>query len=148
MPSIALASWVIVHPLSCVRLFLTLWTATFPILPYLLEFAQTHVHWVDDAVQPSHPLSPPFSALNLLQNQGLSNESALHIRWPKYWSFSFSVSPSNEYSGLISFRIDWLTGLISLLSKRLTRVFISTTVWKHHFFITQPSLWSSSHIST
>ena len=57
-----------------------------------------------------------------------SNESVLHIRWPKYWSFSFSISPSNEYSGLISFRIDWL---IFLQSKRLSRVLSNTTVQKH-----------------
>ena len=64
---------------------------------------------VGDAIQPSHPLSSPSPpALNLSQNQGLSNESALHIRWPKYWSFSFNISPSNEQSGLISFRMDWL----------------------------------------
>ena len=68
-------------------------------------------------------------------------ESALRIRWPKYWSFSFSISPSNEYSGLISFR---MTGLISLLPKELSRVF-SSTIQKHHFFGAQPSLWSSSH---
>jgi len=75
-----------------------------------------------------------------------SNESVLHIRWPKYWSFSFSISPSNEYAGLISFRIDWsdLTGLISLLSKGLSRVFSNTIVQKHQFFGTQLSLWSNS----
>ena len=67
----------------------------------------------------------------------------LHIRWPKYWSFSFSISPSNEYSGLISFR---LTGLISLLSKGLSRVFSNITVWRHQFFGIQPSLWTNSHI--
>ena len=69
----------------------------------LLELAQTHVHWVGDAIQPSHPLSsssPP--AFNLSQHQGLC------IRWPKYWSFSFSIGPSNEYSEMISFRMDWL----------------------------------------
>ena len=66
-----------------------------------------------------------------------SNESALHIRWPKYWSFNFSVSPSNGYSGLISLG---LTGLISLLSKGLSRVFYNTTVQKHQFFSTQLSL--------
>ena len=76
-----------------------------PVLHYLLEFAQTHVHWVSDAIQASHPLlllSPP--ALNLSQHQGLFQGVS---SWPKYWSFSFSISPSNEYSGLISFRIDW-----------------------------------------
>ena len=74
-----------------------------------------------------------------------SNELALRIRWPKYWSFSFSSSPSNEYSGLISFRIDWL---ISLQSMGLSRVFSNTTVQKHQFFATQLSLWSNSHIRT
>ena len=75
----------------------------------LLELTQTHVRRVSDAIQPSHPLSSPSPpAFNLSQHQGLSNESVLHIRWPKYWRFSFSISPSNEYSGLISFRVDWL----------------------------------------
>ena len=80
----------------------------FPVLYHLPEFAQIHVHWVSDAIQPSHPLSSPsrpafiFSSIRVFPN-----ESTLHIRWPKYWSFSFSISPSNEYSGLISFRIDW-----------------------------------------
>ena len=68
-------------------------------------------------------------------------ESVLHIRWPKYWSFSLSISPSNEYSGLISFRI-------SLQSKGLSRVFSNTTVQKHQFFGAQLSLWSNSHIHT
>ena len=70
-----------------------------------------------------------------------SNELVIHIRWPKYWSFSFSISPSNEYSGLISFRI-------SLQSKGLSRVFCNTTVQKHQFFCAQLSLWSNSHIHT
>ena len=70
---------------------------------------QTHVHRVSDTIQPSHPLSSPFPpALNLSQHQGLSNESALHIRWPKYWSFSFSIIPSKEIPGLSSFRMDCL----------------------------------------
>ena len=73
------------------------------------------------------------------------NESLLLIRWPKYWSFSFSISPSKEYSGLISIR--W-TGWISLQSKELSRVFSNTTVQKHQFLGAQPSLWSSSHICT
>ena len=116
----------------------------FPVLHYLPEFIQTHMLWVDDAIQPSHPLSFPSSpALNLSQHQGFSNESALHIRWPRYRSFS--ISPSNEYSELISLG---LTGLISLLSKGLSRVFSSTTVQQHQFLGAQPSLWSSSHIRT
>ena len=76
--------------------------------PYLPGFAQTHAHWIGDAIQPSHPLSSPSLAFNLSQYQALSNELALHVSWPKYWKFSFSISPSSEYSGLVSFRIDWL----------------------------------------
>ena len=78
-----------------------------PVLHYLPEFVQIHVHWVGNAIQPSHPVSPFPPALKLSQHQGLPNESALLIRWPKYWSFSFSNSPSKEYLGLISFRIVW-----------------------------------------
>ena len=81
-------------------------------LHHLLEFAQTHVHLVDNSIQPSHallPSSPP--ALNLSQHQVFSNEFALHIRWPKFWNFSFSTSPSNEYSELMPFRIDWFDRL-------------------------------------
>ena len=72
-----------------------------------------------------------------------SNESALHIRRPNYWSFSFSISLSNEYSELISFRMDWLD---SLQSKEPSRIFSNTTIQKHQFFHTQLSLWSNSHI--
>ena len=80
----------------------------FPVHHQLLEFAQTHVHRISDAITPSHPLSSPSSpAFNLSRIRDFSNETILHIRWPKYWSFSFSISPSNEYSGLISIRIDW-----------------------------------------
>ena len=80
----------------------------FLVLHCLPEFAQTHVHWADDAIQPPHPLSPPSPlALSLSQHQGFSNESALCIRWPKSWSFHFSINPSNKHSGLVSFRIDW-----------------------------------------
>ena len=83
-------------------------TPGFPVFHHLPEVANMHVHWVSDAIQPPHPLlSPSLSAFNLSQIRIFSNELALHIRWPKYWSFSFSISPSNEYSGLISFRIDW-----------------------------------------
>ena len=79
----------------------------FPVLHDLLELAQIHVHWVADAIQPSHPVSPFSSCLQSLPASVFSNELALHNRWPKYWSFSFNISPSNEYSGLISFRINW-----------------------------------------
>ena len=74
----------------------------------LPELAQTDVHWVGNAIQPSHPLLPPSSLPSVFPSiRVFSSESALHVKWPKYWSFSFSISPSNEYSGLISFRIDW-----------------------------------------
>ena len=80
----------------------------FSVLHYLPELAQTHVHWVSDAIEPSHPLLPPSPLPSIFPSiRVFSIESALHIRWPKYWSFSFSMSPSNEYSGLISFKIDW-----------------------------------------
>ena len=84
-------------------------TPCFPVHHQLPEPAQTHVHCVSDAIQPSHPLlSPSASAFNLSQHEGLFSESVLHIRWPKDWSVSFSISPSNEHSGLISFRMDCL----------------------------------------
>ena len=118
-------------------------TPVFPFLHHLLEFAQVHVYCIGDAVQPSHPLMPPSpSALNLSQHQDFSNEWSVHIRWPKYWCFSFSISPSSEYSGLSPLR---LTGLISLLSKGLSGVFSSTTVRRHQFFGALPSLQSSCH---
>ena len=80
----------------------------FPVHHHLPELAQTHVHRVSDAIQPSHPLlSPSPPAFNLPSIRVVSNELTLCIRWPKYWSFSFSISPSNKYSGLIYFRIDW-----------------------------------------
>ena len=97
----------------------------------LPELAQTHVHQVSDAIQSSHPLSslllPPsvFPSIRVF-----SNEPVLRIRWPKYWSFSFSISPSNEYSGLISLRIDQLDLLA--VQGTLRRVFSNTTIQKHH----------------
>ena len=103
---------------------------------------------INSVMPPSHlilchpllllPLVPPSIRV-------FSNESVLCIRWPKYWHFSFSISPSNEYSGLISVR---LTGLISLQSKGISRVFSSTTVQKHQFISAQPSLRSKFHIHT
>ena len=83
-------------------------TPGFPVLLYLLELTQTHVHRVGDAIRPSHPLSSPSPpAFNCSQHQGLFHESVICIQWPKYWCLSLSISPSNEYSGLISFRIHW-----------------------------------------
>ena len=79
-----------------------------PVYYQLLEFTETHVHWISDAIQPSYPLLLLLLPLIFPSIKVFSNESVLCIRWPKYWSFSFSISPSKEYSGLISFRIDWL----------------------------------------
>ena len=84
-------------------------TPGFPVHHQLPELAQTHVHRIGDVIQPSHPLSSPSPpAFNPSQHRVFSNESILSTRWPKFWSFSFSISPFNEYSGLISFRMDWL----------------------------------------
>ena len=83
-------------------------TPGLPVHHQLPELAQTHVHPVHNVIQPSYPLlSPSPPALNLSQHQGLFHESVFFIRWPNYWRFIFSISPSSEYSGLISFRIDW-----------------------------------------
>ena len=123
--------------------------AGFPVLHNLLEFAQTHVHWIGDAIQPSHPLSSPSPpAFNLSEHQGLFQRG----------------SSSNEASGGQSIGVsasalvlpmniqDWfplgLTGWVSLQSKGSSRVFSSTTFQKHQFLGTQPSLWSNSHIHT
>ena len=125
---------------AVIKLYLTLcdpmnWrTPGFPVLHYLPEFAQVYVHWFSDDIHPSHPLLPSSpSTFNLFQHQGLFQWVT---RWPKYWSFSCSLSPSNEYSGLIS-----------LLSKGLSRVFSSTTIQKDQF-CAQPSLWSNCYIHT
>ena len=127
----------IVQSLSYVQLFVS--TAGFPVLHHLLELDQTHFHWISESIQPSHPLfvlSPFPPAFNLSQHQGLFLESQpFVIRWPKYRSFSFSISPANEYSGLISFRIDCLISLQSI-----STVFSNTTGQKQQFFDPQPSL--------
>ena len=84
-------------------------TPGLPVHHQLPGFTQTHVHQVGDAIQPSHLLPPLFLLPSIFPSvRVFSNESALYIRWPKYWSFSFSISPSNEHSGLISFMIHWL----------------------------------------
>ena len=103
-----------------------------PVHHQLLEFTQTHVYRVSDAIQPSHPvLSPSLPSHNPSQHQSLFHESTLCMRWPKYWSFSFSIIPSKEIPGLISFRMDWLDLLVV---RGLSRVFSNTTVQKHQFF--------------
>ena len=103
-----------------------------------------------ESVMPSNYLILSHSLLLLPSicpsNRVFSNESVLHIRWPKYWSFSFNISPSNEYSGLISFRMDWLDLLA--VQGTLSRAFSNTTVLKHEFFGTQLSSQSNSHIHT
>ena len=130
------------YPALCDAMYCS--TPGFPVLHYLPVFAQTHVHWVSDAIQPSRPVSLPSPpALRLSQHQGLFQWVSSLIRGLKYWSFS--ISPSNEYSGLISFRIDWFD---SMLSKGLSRVFSSTIVWRYQFFGTQSFWLSSSHIHT
>ena len=113
-----------------------------PVPHDLPESAQIHVLWVGDAVKPSHPLPPPsLPAFNLYQHQGLFQWVGCCIRWPKYWNFS--ISPSNEYSGLISFRVDWF----DLLEVQGTlKSLLQHRIGKHQFFGTQLSLWSNSHI--
>ena len=84
-------------------------TSSFPVHHQLLETTQTHVHFVGGASQSSHPLSSPLLLPSIFASiRVFSNESVLRIRWPKYWNFSFSISPSNAHPGLISFRMDWL----------------------------------------
>ena len=117
----------------------------FPALHYLPEFAQTHVHWVSDAIQSTYPLSPLLPpTLNLSQHQDLSQEAALHVKWS-------SIGASGSASILLMTNQGWfplgLTGLISLLSKGLSRV-SSSIIQKHQFFGAQPSLWSNTHICT
>ena len=139
---------VIVQSLSHVQFFVTSWTIvwqaslSFTISQSLLKFM-----FIESVILSNHlilccPLLLPsiFPSIRVF-----SNESALHIKWPKYWSFSFSISPSSEYPGLISFMIDWF---YLLAFKGLSRVFSNTTVQKHQFFSAQASLCSISHIHT
>ena len=122
---------VLCNPMDCSAL-------GFPVHHQLSELTQTHVHWVGDAIQPSHPLSSPSPpTLNLSQHQDLF-KWVLRIRWPKYWSFSFSISPSHEYSGLISLRMDWLDLLAvqgtpkSLLQHQSSK---ASVLWQSALFI-------------
>ena len=114
-----------------------------PVHHQLPEFTQTHVHRVRDAIQPSHPRSSPSpTAPNPSKHQSLFQESGLCIKWPKYWSLSFSISASNEYSGLISFRMDWLYLLAvqGILKSLLQHHSSKTSVfWCPAFFMVQLS---------
>ena len=99
-------------------------TTGLPVHHQLPEFTQTHVHWVHDAIQPPHPLHPLLLLPSIFPSiRVFSNESAFSNRWPKYWSFSFSISSFNEHSGQISFRMDWLD-LLSLLQHHSSKVSI------------------------
>ena len=112
-----------------------------PVHHQLLEFIQTHAH--GDAIQPSHPLSSLLLLMSIFPSiRVFSNESALHIMWPKYWSFSFSISPSKEYLGLISFRMDWFDLLAvqgTLKSLLQHHNFKASVLWCSDFFMVQLS---------
>ena len=115
-------------------------TLDFSVLPYLPEFTQIHVLWVDDVIQPSHPLSPPsLLALNLSQHQGLFQWVVSLHQVAKVLEFQLQHQ---------SFQQTFRTDFIFLVSKGLSRVFSSTTIQKHQFFGTQPTLWSNSHNCT
>ena len=114
-----------------------------PVHHQLLGFTQTHVHWVSDGIQPSHPLPSPSLLPSIFPSiRVFSNESALCIRWPKYWSFCFNINPSNEHPGLISFRTDWLDLLAvqgtlkSLLQHHSSK---ASVLWHSAFFTVQLS---------
>ena len=134
--------------LSHVRLFATLWTAALQASLSITNSLSLLKLMSIESVMPCNHLTLCHPLLLLPSifpsSRVFSNESVLHIRWPKYWSFSFSISPSNEYSGLISFRMDWF----DLESKGFSRVFSNTAVQKHQFFCTHLSLLSNFHIHT
>jgi len=138
-----------VQSLGHVQLFVTSWTAAHQ-ASLSITNSQSLLKLISiKSVMPCNLLIL-FCPLLLLPSifpsiRVFSNESVLHIRWPQYWSFSFSISASNQYSGLIPLG---LTGLISLQSKGLSRVFSTTTVQKHQFFCTQLSSQSNFHIHT
>ena len=113
----------------------------FPVHHQLPEFTQTHVHQVGDAIQPSHPLTSPSPPASIFPSiRVFSNESALCMKWPKYWSFSFNISPTNEHPGLICFRMDWLDllefqrTLKSLVQHHSSKASI---LWRSAFFMVQ-----------
>ena len=119
-------------------------TPGFLVHHHLREFAQTHIHWVSDAIQPSHPLlSPSLPSFNLSQHQGFFLWVSPSHQVAKYWSFSFSISPSSEYSGLILFRMDWvdLLAVQGTLKGLLQHHSSKASILQHSAF-----LWSRSHI--
>ena len=133
---------------SCLTLFdpMDCSMPAFPVLHPLPEFTQTHVHSVGDAIQPSHPLSSPSLLLsNFPSIRVLSSESVFRSRWPKYWSFSFSINPSNQCLGLISVRIDWfdLLAVQGTLKSLLQPHSSKTSILLH-----SASLWFNSDICT
>ena len=115
----------------------------FRILNYLPEFAQGRIHWVGDAIQTSHSLLPSSPLPSIFPSiRVFANESTLHIRWAKYWCFSFNINPSNEYSGLISFRIDWFDLLAvqgTLKSLLHDHTLKASILWHSAFFMVQLS---------
>ena len=122
-------------------------TPGFPFHHQHPELTQIHVHGVSDVSNHLILCRPLLLPSMFPSIRVFSNESVLCIKWPKYWSFSFSISPSNEYAGLISFRIDWLD-LFDLLAVQEILKSSTPQFKKHQFFDTQPSLWSNSHIHT
>ena len=138
-----------VQSLSHLRLFATPWIATRQAsLSITISWSSFRLTSIKSMMPSSHlNLGCPLLLLPPIPPsiRVFSNESTIHMRWPKYWSFSFSIIPSKEIPGLISFRMDWL---ISLQSKGLSRVFSNTTVQKHQFFSTQLSSQSNSQIHT
>ena len=129
------------EPINCI-------TPGLPVYRQLLELTQTHVHWISDAIKPSYPLSSPSPpTFNLSWHQDLFKW--IIIRWPKYWSFSFNISPSSEYPGLISFRMDWLDLLavqrtlksLQSINSLVLKFLNSPTLlsihdyWKNHSFV-------------
>ena len=111
-----------------------------PVLHHLLEFAQVHIHCISDAAQPSHLLMPSSPSLSIFPStRDFSNESSFPIRLPKYWSFSLSISPSSEYSGLISFKIDWFDLFAVQGTFRSLLQHHSSILWHSAFFMAQLS---------
>ena len=129
-----------------------------PVHHWLLEFIQTHIHWVSDTIQPPHPLSSLLFLPSIFPSiRVFSNESVFHIRWLKYWNFSFRIIISSEYSGLISFRMDWFDLLAvqwTLKESSPTPQFNSSvlsflyspTLTSMHYYWKKTQLWLDGHL--